>query len=64
MHHGIESKNRFFPEGLLFIAIPFQLIPTIIDNLETMEAKGILDLPQYHWGREAQADHMRKIHAK
>ena len=63
VHHGMKAR-QFFQEGLLFIVVPFQLIPTIIDNLETMEAKGILDLPQYHWGREAHADHMKNIHGE
>ena len=60
LHHGMRAR-QLFPEGLLFIAIPRPLIPEIVGNLATMADKGLIDLPQYHWGAEAHERHMREI---
>ena len=46
---------------LLFVSIPAPLIPEVLGNLATMADRGLLDLPQYHWGKEAHESHMRKI---
>lgn len=59
-HHGMRAR-QLFPEGLLFVAIPSALLPEVFGNLATMEERGLLDLPQYHWGKEAHEAHMRKI---
>jgi len=60
LHHGMRARE-LFPEGLLFVAIPRPLIPEILGNLAAMADKGLLDLPQYHWGPEAHERHMREI---
>jgi uncharacterized protein (DUF169 family) len=60
LHHGMRARD-LFPEGLLFIAIPAPLIPEILDNLAAMADKGLLDLPQYHWGKDAHESYMRKV---
>lgn len=60
LHHGMKAR-QLFPEGLLLISIPASLIPLIVDNLATMADKGLLDLPQYHWGAEAHESHMRRL---
>ena len=60
LHHGMRARD-LFPEGLLFIAIPAPLIPEILDNLTAMADKGLLDLPQYHWGKDAHESYMRKV---
>jgi uncharacterized protein (DUF169 family) len=59
-HHGMRAR-QLFPEGLLFIAIPSALLPEVLENLTTMQDKGRIDLPQYHWGKEAHEIHMRKV---
>ena len=56
LHHGMKVRG-LFPEGLLFLSIPFQLIPEILRNLELME----WDLPQYSWGREYHLARMQQI---
>jgi uncharacterized protein (DUF169 family) len=60
LHHGMRARN-LFPEGLLFMAIPSPLIPEILENLATMGDKGLIDLPQYHWGKDAHEKHMREL---
>ncbi len=60
LHHGMRARE-LFPEGLLFVAIPRPLIPEIVGNLAAMADKGLMDLPQYHWGPEAHERHMREI---
>ncbi len=51
LHHGMKAR-ALFPEGLLFMSFPFDKVPELLDNLETMEKENKLDLPQYHWGKE------------
>lgn len=63
LHHGMKART-LFEEGLLFISVPFELIPVILDNLETMEKENKIDLPQYHWGAKAHEEHMKKIGAE
>lgn len=60
LHHGMRAR-QLFPEGLLLMSIPAPLIPMIVENLATMAEKGLLDLPQYHWGKEAHEKHMREL---
>jgi uncharacterized protein (DUF169 family) len=55
LHHGMKARKTF-PEGLLLITIPFNLLPEIVDNLNTIQ----WDLPQYSWGKEA---HLKKMKA-
>jgi len=43
MVHGMKSR-RLFPEGSILISIPYNWIPTIIKNLNTMK----WELPSYH----------------
>jgi uncharacterized protein (DUF169 family) len=60
LHHGMKARN-LFPQGLLLISIPSPLLPMIVDNLRTMAAKNQIDLPQYHWGKDAHEKHMREL---
>lgn len=55
-HHGMRARGTF-PAGLLMLSIPYQLIPEVLGNLETME----WDLPQYHWGKETHVKKMGEI---
>jgi uncharacterized protein (DUF169 family) len=48
MQFGMKAKH-FFEEGQVINAIPFNLIPTVAQNLKEME----FDLPAYTMGREA-----------
>ena len=56
LHHGMIAR-QLFPEGLLFLSIPYQIIPDITQNLKEME----WDLPQYSGGKEAHIERMKKI---
>jgi uncharacterized protein (DUF169 family) len=56
LHHGMIAR-QLFPEGLLFLSIPYQIIPEITQNLKEME----WDLPQYSGGKEAHIERMKKI---
>jgi len=56
LHHGMKAR-QLFPDGFLFLSIPFQIIPEIINNLRTME----WDLPQYSWGKETHIEKMKQI---
>jgi uncharacterized protein (DUF169 family) len=56
LYHGMRARNTF-PEGLLLITIPFNVLPEIIQNLETMT----WDLPQYSWGKKAHVKKMEEI---
>jgi uncharacterized protein (DUF169 family) len=60
LHHGMRAR-QLFPEGLLFIAIPAPLIPEVLGNLATMVERNLIDLPQYHWGKEYHERHMREV---
>ncbi len=60
LHHGMRARN-LFPEGLLLMAIPSPLIPDILESLVAMDAKGLIDLPQYHWGKDVHESYMRKL---
>ena len=60
LHHGMKARH-LFPEGLLLLSIPSPLLPMIVSNLRTMAAKNQLDLPQYHWGKDAHERHMREL---
>lgn len=60
LHHGMRARH-LFPEGLLHIAIPAPLIPEVLENLATMADRGLIDLPQYHWGKEYHEKHMREL---
>lgn len=56
LQHGMKARHMF-PEGLLLITIPFNLLPEIIENLKVIE----WDLPQYSWGKEAHLKRMKEI---
>jgi uncharacterized protein (DUF169 family) len=56
LHHGMIAR-QLFPPGLLFLSIPYQIIPEITQNLKEME----WDLPQYSGGKEAHIERMKKI---
>jgi uncharacterized protein (DUF169 family) len=56
LHHGMIAR-QLFPEGLLFLSIPYQIIREITQNLKEME----WDLPQYSGGKEAHIERMKKI---
>lgn len=43
MVHGMKSR-RLFPEGSVLISIPYNWLPTVVQNLKTME----MELPSYH----------------
>ncbi len=56
LHHGMKARN-IFPEGLLLITIPFNLIPEILENLAVMQ----WELPQYSWGKKTHLVKMKQI---
>lgn len=56
LHHGMKARH-LFPEGLLFLSIPFDMLPSIVDNLQNMQ----WELPQYQWGKEAHHERMQEI---
>lgn len=56
LHHGMKARN-LFPEGLLFLSIPFDLLPGIVESLHEMQ----WDLPQYSWGKEVHMQKMKEI---
>ncbi len=56
LHHGMKARHTF-PEGLLFLSIPYQVLPEILNNLKEM----VWDLPQYSWGKEAHMARMKQI---
>ena len=56
LHHGMKAR-KIFPEGLLMLSLPYQVLPEIIDSLEKME----WDLPQYSWGKEYHTKYMAGI---
>ena len=56
LHHGMIAR-QLFPEGLLFLSIPYQILPEITRNLGDME----WNLPQYSSGKEAHLERMKKI---
>lgn len=60
LHHGMRARD-LFPEGLLFVAIPSALLQGILESLAAMADRELLDLPQYHWGKEAHEKYMRSV---
>jgi len=56
LHHGMKARN-LFPEGLLLLSLPFDVLPGIVDSLKTIT----WDLPQYHWGKEMHCKRMQEI---
>lgn len=56
LHHGMKARE-LFPEGLLFLSIPYQILPEVTHNLSEME----WDLPQYRTGKEAHIERMKRI---
>ncbi len=56
LYHGMKARN-VFPEGLLLISIPFDLLPEIVNNLYRMEWY----LPQFSQGKEAHIERMKNI---
>jgi uncharacterized protein (DUF169 family) len=56
LHHGMIAR-QLFPPGLLFLSIPYQVLPEITRNLREIE----WDLPQYSGGKEEHIERMKKI---
>lgn len=56
LHHGMKAR-KLYPDGILFLSIPYQILPELIQNLESME----WDLPQYSWGKETHIEKMKEI---
>ena len=56
LYHGMKAR-QLFPEGLILLSIPFDLLPGIVNNLQQMEWK----LPQFTTGKEAHIKIMKKI---
>lgn len=56
LHHGMKARH-LFPEGFVFLSIPYNALPDIIENLKIIE----WDLPQYSWGKEAHLERIREI---
>lgn len=56
LQHGMKAR-QLFPEGLLFLSIPFDLLPGIVDCLEVME----WELPQYSYGMDTHKIRMKAI---
>lgn len=56
LYHGMKAR-QIFPEGLILLSIPYDLLPGIISNLQRME----WELPQYLTGKEAHIKRMKKI---
>jgi len=56
LHHGMKAR-KLFPEGLLLLSLPFDVLADTIESLKTME----WDLPQYHWGKEKHHERMQEI---
>ena len=56
LHHGMKARN-LFPEGLLLLSLPFDVLPGLVDSLNTMK----WDLPQYRSTPEEHAARMRRI---
>jgi uncharacterized protein (DUF169 family) len=54
--HGMTARKTF-PEGLILLTIPYNLIPEIVGNLNAME----WELPQYSWGKAAHVKRMKEI---
>ena len=56
LYHGMKAR-QLFPDGLLFLSIPYQVLPEIVNNLKIME----WDLPQYSWGKKTHIEKMKQI---
>jgi uncharacterized protein (DUF169 family) len=59
LHHGMKVRN-IYPEGLLMLSIPFQIMPEMISSLKEMP----WELPQYSWGKETHIRKMKEISQK
>lgn len=59
LHHGMKARN-LFPEGRLFLSIPYTVLPEMMENLNTIT----WDLPQYSWGKEVHREKMKDIVAQ
>jgi hypothetical protein len=53
--YGMKIK-KLFPEGLLLISVPFDLLPALIDNLNDMQWV----LPMFNATNEEIAEYQRK----
>ncbi|MBN1630894.1 MAG: DUF169 domain-containing protein [Thermoleophilia bacterium] len=60
LHHGMRARN-LFPMGLLLMSIPAPLIPEVTENLALMAERNLIDLPQYHWGKDYHEKYMREL---
>lgn len=55
MVHGMKSR-QLFPHGSVLISIPYNWLPTVVQNLKTMER----ELPSYH-SKERYLEEFQKI---
>lgn len=56
LYHGMKAR-QLFPEGLILLSIPYDRLPSIVNNLKEMEWA----LPQFVQGKEAHLERMKKI---
>ncbi len=56
LHHGMKAR-KLFPEGRLFLSIPYNVLPEVVENLKNIE----WNLPQYSWGKENHLKRMKEI---
>jgi hypothetical protein len=51
------KARQVYPEGLVIVSIPFDLIPSVIDNLKRIKWV----LPSYTEGRDGYRDHFKRL---
>ena len=56
LYHGMKARQTF-PDGLILLSIPYDLLPMTLENLQLMEWV----LPQFINGKEAHIKNMKKI---
>jgi uncharacterized protein (DUF169 family) len=59
LYHGMKARH-LFPEGLLFISIPYDQLPEVVENLKSIQ----WELPQYSWGKEEHLKRMKQYVAE
>lgn len=56
LYHGMKARH-ILPEGLIIISIPYDLLHSIVDNLQQIK----WELPQYIKGKEAHVQNMKNL---
>lgn len=56
LYHGMKARH-ILPDGLIIISIPYDLLPSIVNNLQQMK----WELPQYFNGKESHIRRMQDI---